>query len=201
MKRTLGLGVFAAGLALVAVSAALSEPSIPTWRNPSPGAFYTQPAWPKPCLPYPAEKCTRTRLPNWSGKNFSRFDLSAVDIAACDTSCFGKPVRHRALLVGTNLKRSFVANGDWTGVIARKANFTRALAGGIWLVDADLSGANFTGADLRNANLEFANLTGAIFKGANLTTARLTGAKIAGANFAGAKLCYATMPDGSTKKC
>jgi len=59
--------------------------------------------------------------------------------------------------------------------------------------DADLSGCNFTNADLRGYDLDAANLSGANLTGANLTNSDLEGAflfeaNLTNANFSGANL-------------
>ena len=59
--------------------------------------------------------------------------------------------------------------------------------------EADLSGANFTGAILTRADLSGADLSGANFTGAILTRADLSGADLSGANFTGADLTRANL--------
>ena len=51
-----------------------------------------------------------------------------------------------------------------------------------YLADADLAGANLTGAYLWSANLSRANLTGADLYETNLSRASLTGANLTGAD-------------------
>ena len=56
--------------------------------------------------------------------------------------------------------------------------------------DANLRGANLSGADLRGANL-----SGADLRGANLSGADLRGADLRGANLSGSNLSYANLRD------
>ena len=56
------------------------------------------------------------------------------------------------------------------------------------LVQADLTGADFTQANLAGANLSQANLTGANLTGANLAGTSLYGANLTGANLTGVNL-------------
>ena len=69
---------------------------------------------------------------------------------------------------------------------------------GAVLIEADLSGANLTsanlaGAILREVNLAGANLTGANLAGANLTAANLKGVNLDGAKLSGANLTGANL--------
>ena len=59
--------------------------------------------------------------------------------------------------------------------------------------EANLSGANFTGAILTRADLSGADLSGANFTGAILTRADLSGADLTRANFTGADLTRANL--------
>ncbi|MEG4069944.1 pentapeptide repeat-containing protein [Microcoleus sp. Pol11C2] len=60
---------------------------------------------------------------------------------------------------------------------------------GIYLSDTDLSGANFTCANLSGANLSNTDLSGANFTCANFTCANLWKTDLSGANLSGADLC------------
>ena len=62
-----------------------------------------------------------------------------------------------------------------------------------YLADADLAGANLTGAYLWSADLSRANLTGADLVGASLTEAYLRGANLSGADLTNATLTEADL--------
>ena len=62
-----------------------------------------------------------------------------------------------------------------------------------YLADADLAGANLTGAYLWSANLSRANLTGADLVGASLTEAYLRRANLSGADLTNATLTEANL--------
>ena len=62
-----------------------------------------------------------------------------------------------------------------------------------YLADADLAGANLTGAYLWSANLSRADLTGAVLVGASLTEAYLRGANLSGADLTNATLTEANL--------
>ncbi len=73
------------------------------------------------------------------------------------------------------LRQGVRAWGDWRNRNSdqrpnlRDANLTGADLTGAYLFDADLAGANLRGANLTGVNLRGANLTGAFLKGANLS--------------------------------
>ena len=62
----------------------------------------------------------------------------------------------------------------------------------VWLVNADLSGADLTEANLSGADLRHTNLTGADLRSANLTGANLKEADLTEANLSGADLTDAS---------
>jgi hypothetical protein len=64
--------------------------------------------------------------------------------------------------------------------------------------EADLSGADFTGARLHYADFSFANLTSVNFSGAYLEGADFTNANVRGANFDGAVL-RCILEDGTNR--
>lgn len=64
--------------------------------------------------------------------------------------------------------------------------------------EADLRGANFSGAGLLYADFSFANLSGANFSGAYLEGANFTNATVNGANFDGAVL-KCILEDGTNR--
>ena len=62
-----------------------------------------------------------------------------------------------------------------------------------YLADADLAGANLTGAYLTQVGLYEADLTGAVLVGASLTEAYLRGANLSGADLTNATLTEANL--------
>ena len=70
--------------------------------------------------------------------------------------------------------------------------------------DANLRGANLSGADLRGANLSGAdlrgaNLSGADLRGANLRDADLSGSNLSDADLSGSNLSYANLRDADLR--
>ena len=99
---------------------------------------------------------------------------------------------------------------DFSNAIAGNANFDACskVTGILFLTEVlgqktDLTGSNFSGANLRSASLKGAILTGANFSGADVSFANFAQANLTNAIFAGATgvatavFCGATMPDGS----
>ena len=86
------------------------------------------------------------------------------------------------------LRRADLSNANFAG-----ANFTQVDLGSANLTCANLTGANFTRAVLLGANLTRANLTGANFTRASLLRANLTHANLTGANFTGTFLGSANL--------
>jgi len=70
----------------------------------------------------------------------------------------------------------------------RDANLSGADLSGAYLRDADLSGADLSGAYLRDAYLRDANLSGAYLRDADLSGAYLRDANLSGADLSGADL-------------
>ncbi|MFC1970712.1 toll/interleukin-1 receptor domain-containing protein [Chloroflexota bacterium] len=68
---------------------------------------------------------------------------------------------------------------------------------GVYLNDADLSGADLRNLNLREAELGEANLFNANLSDANLTRANLSDAKLNDANLSNAKLFYANLSDAN----
>jgi uncharacterized protein YjbI with pentapeptide repeats len=79
--------------------------------------------------------------------------------------------------------------------ISSDANLRGANLSGADLSDANLCGANLRGANLCGANLRGANLCGANLRGANLCGADLRGANLCGADLRGANLRGANLRD------
>ena len=77
-------------------------------------------------------------------------------------------------------------NPDGVRANLREADLSGADLGGADLRWASLSGADLSGADLREADLRWANLGGADLSGADLRWANLGGADLCGANLCGA---------------
>jgi uncharacterized protein YjbI with pentapeptide repeats len=90
----------------------------------------------------------------------------------------------------------------WAGTVLFKSTKTifrdallEAVESDADLSDADLRGANLSGADLRDADLSGANLSGANLRGADLSGADLNGANLRGADLNGANLRGADLSD------
>jgi len=109
-------------------------------------------------------------------------------------------------LTGANLSGAFLKTTNLSGVISGKIIGTpAALPHGWHLVkgyligpSANLSGADFTGANLKKAVLASAslgttNFTGANLTGANVSNADFSGANLTNANFTGANLSGARL--------
>ena len=86
--------------------------------------------------------------------------------------------QHKAWREGNGGKRANLSRADFLGANLSGANLLRA----------DFLGANLSGANLSRANLSGANLSGADFLGANLSGADLSGADLSRADFLGAKI-------------
>ena len=93
-------------------------------------------------------------------------------------------IRHRI----TNEILKSLRDADLSYSDLRDADLTGANLTGADLSYSDLRDANLTGADLRGAYLRGANLEGVNLEGANLTGADLRGAYLRGANLKGANL-------------
>jgi uncharacterized protein YjbI with pentapeptide repeats len=78
---------------------------------------------------------------------------------------------------------AYLGDANLTG-----ANFSGADLSGAYLGDANLTGVNFSGANLAGANFNDANLSGANLTGANLTGADLNSTNLSGANLSGVNL-------------
>lgn len=89
---------------------------------------------------------------------------------------------------------TFAAAGNFVDASARHTDFRKAHVGdrSVWR-RCDLTGADFTGAELREADFTAATIEGTNFDGADLTGANFTGA-VGTASFAGAQVDQATLP-------
>jgi uncharacterized protein YjbI with pentapeptide repeats len=86
-------------------------------------------------------------------------------------------------LRGGNFRGAYLGDANLTGV-----NFSSADLSDAYLGDANLTGVNFSSANLSGANLGDANLSGANLSGANLSRTDLGSTNLSGANLSGANL-------------
>ena len=87
----------------------------------------------------------------------------------------------------------YLYEANLTGADLSGANLSGTFLSKANLYGADLSKANLYGADLSKANLYGADLSGTIFYGADLSKANLYGADLSGANLTGADLSKANL--------
>ncbi|MEC4805239.1 MAG: pentapeptide repeat-containing protein [Jaaginema sp. PMC 1080.18] len=110
-------------------------------------------------------------------RGVSFYDAQLYDIKTNGSTDFDGAKFQEVNLIGFQLYGSF-----------KNADFTRSQMCSVFIYAKELSGSNFTGADLR----------GAVFpKGVNLENANFTNAQIAGIQWNEAKLDGAIMPDGT----
>jgi hypothetical protein len=116
-------------------------------------------------------------------------------------------------LYGAGMARTILTGADISGkslmtsAVAIQANLIGANLSGAWspfvkYIDAKLNnltgiGVNFSFAELTKADLSGANLIGADLEYSTLFSTNLKGADLTGALTKGAKFCNTTMPDGS----
>ncbi|MEA5605881.1 pentapeptide repeat-containing protein [Nostoc sp. UHCC 0252] len=91
-------------------------------------------------------------------------------------------------LKGGNFRSAYLGDANLTG-----ADFSRADLSLAYLGDANLTGVNFIGANLSGANLGDANLSGANLSGANLSGADLSSTNLSGANLSCTNLSRADL--------
>lgn len=104
---------------------------------------------------------------------------------------------HRETLIGGIGAIATVAGGTFLLLNLRTANRNTEKVN---LNDADLSGADFSGANLSGADFINANLSGANLSGTNLRYANLSGANLRYTNLSGADLRYANL-SGADLNC
>lgn len=129
---------------------------------------------------------------NLCGANFTDANMASVDFLSAklfDYKVNGNGIR-------------YVTKANFTGTILRYASFLDTLfADVISMAEANLEGADFTGADLRWVDFERANLKHARFNKTDLTDANLEWSDATNANFTGAKTefmhCTATNLSGA----
>jgi len=110
---------------------------------------------------------------NLSGADFREADLSWAHLNRADLS--------RADLRGADLNEAYLRGANFGGADLSVTDLRGAYLYRAHL-QANLSGANLSGADLRGANLSKANLRGAILHEANLSGAQLREANLSGAS-------------------
>jgi uncharacterized protein YjbI with pentapeptide repeats len=106
-----------------------------------------------------------------------------------------------SLLKGKNFSKAKFSGASF----ARNDQDVAAAAGTIKVPNqvSDLSGCNFSEAELRSTNFRYGNLQGAKFDGADIDYADFTGCDLTGATFNNvknkdtAKFCEAALPDGT----
>jgi hypothetical protein len=101
--------------------------------------------------------------------------------------------KQQANLSGAYLYEANLSGADLIGADLRGAYLYEAYLSGADLSGADLRGAYLIGADLRGAYLSRANLSGANLREANLRGAYLYEADLSGANLIGADLIEANL--------
>jgi hypothetical protein len=101
---------------------------------------------------------------------------------------------HQKWLNGEKIgKQADLSGANLSGADLSGANLRSADLSGADLRSADLSGANLSYANLRSANLSGANLRSANLRSANLSGADLSGANLSGADLRSANLSGATL--------
>lgn len=93
---------------------------------------------------------------------------------------------------GDDGHRAVLSDLDLSGLDFSNANLKMAS-----IIDSNISGANFQGSNLTEARLVGSDFSGANLRGANLWRADLRGANLSGANMLGADLSYANMENAS----
>ena len=94
-----------------------------------------------------------------------------------------------------DLYEADLSGADFSGANLRSADFSGANLRGVDFSGADLSGADLRSANLRSANLRSADFSGADLSGADLRSANLSGADLRSANLSGADLRSANLSD------
>lgn len=89
-----------------------------------------------------------------------------------------KTLEEKGDLIDVNLSSVMMEKEDLSGV-----NFSGANLHNAFLQSSNFSGANFSGANLRGAFFNGSNLKGANFRGADLRWTKLSGANLEGADF------------------
>lgn len=119
----------------------------------------------------------------------------------------GSPFAPRLALAPGELQAALVKHYDFVSdrpggirLCLQNRDFTTAPLNGMSLVDADLTGSTFQGADLRGTDFTGAILTGANFAEANLKGAILRKADLKGTSFRGANLTMADLTSADMRE-
>jgi uncharacterized protein YjbI with pentapeptide repeats len=100
---------------------------------------------------------------------------------------------HGEVLSGINLSEADLTSANFAGADLKVALLVDATAVDAVFAGAYLKEANFSGADLTRANLSYANLKGTDFANAILVDASFTGSEFKDADFRGAHLLGANL--------
>jgi hypothetical protein len=114
-------------------------------------------------------------------------------LGAISVSIECDPLAPTPVKLGLAVKAAYKSEADLYGANLSGANLSEADLYGANLSGANLSGANLSGANLSGANLSEADLYGANLSGANLSGANLSGANLSRANLSGANLSRANL--------
>lgn len=142
------------------------------------------------------------------GANLRFADFSGANLAGVKAGRIsGTPKRFSAKASPScypNCQGANLTDGIFYGANLSGGNFTDAQLDNIYLVRANLTGAIFDGASMQWAGMNYANATGASFKVsasgrvANLTYAQLVSATLNSANFSRANLTAADLAGATT---
>jgi uncharacterized protein YjbI with pentapeptide repeats len=139
----------------------------------------------------------------WPGIDLSGADLNNASLNDADLSNarLAGATFHSASLRRANLQRANLTGGvklvyaDATGAQFQNADLTGAI-----IQEAELDGANFDSAVLSYAVLN-ASLTGSSFRNANLVGTSFVGCRLEGADFTGANLYSANLESANLTSC
>src|SRR5215468_8853818 len=135
---------------------------------------------------------------NLSGADLGSANLSGAILRGANLE--GADLRRARLssadLSRANLRKADLRNADLTEASLAGANLEEAQASGIEFFRCDLSHTNFKRALLRNTNFRLANVSGAQFSGADLGVAILRETDLTGADLSGVDLSTTLMPRG-----
>ena len=114
-----------------------------------------------------------------SGADLSNMDLSDIDFRGANltnANLSGSKLNDSDIDTWTDLSGADLSNISAYGADFSSGNFSNV---------ADLSGADFTGVNLRNTNFDGLDLTGVNFKSATLDNANFGNSNLSGADFGG----------------
>jgi uncharacterized protein YjbI with pentapeptide repeats len=131
------------------------------------------------------EKIKREELTALKNRDFSAFDLSAINLGNLDLSgC----TFFNANLSETNFYQTNLTNADFTAANLTESIFTDATLTNVGFGHATLKETVFFNAKMHNSTLTGANIEKCDFRTADLSNSRMREAKIADSDFTRAKI-------------